>query len=400
MKSISTEIPKWLLVSLLILLGLACVYGLWQVAAHTSWGESDFYKYWSASYLFSTGQNPYDPALMRTVQQTQIPSRPDAVIMAWNPPTLLLFLLPLAWFSYTTAKAIWLIVNVTILFVMSALLIRLYLPKDDKKAVLFFLLFAFAFPPVLIGIAMGQVTFLVPLGILACMALMKKGHWFWAGAVLILTTIKPHIVVLPFIYLLIHMAKQRQYKGWLGLVLAGAVCAAILFAFRPLLISDMLGLMKIAPVHWATPTIGGLLSFLQVSETVRYMIVLLLPLPFLLAKYEAAIPMELAVALLTLITVPTTFFGWSFDQTILLIPIAQVFNWLGRSKYKVANAAIAAVIVIALGVNYFQLAININDVFFLWVPIFWWLLFGLSWVFFSKSTGLNARTEAISRANL
>jgi hypothetical protein len=194
------------------------------------------------------------------------------------------------------------------------------------------------------------------------------------------------LIVLPVIYLLIYVTKQRQYRVWLGLILAGLVCSVILFAFRPPLISDLIGLTKIAPIHWNTPTIGGLLSFLRISEWTRYIIILLLPLPVLLAIYWETMGMELAVALLTLITVPTTFFGWSYDQSILLIPIAQVFNWLALSKKKNLNIWIVIAVIISLVINSLQRTlVAMNDVYYLWVPLFWWLIFGLSWKYLPVS---------------
>jgi len=101
--------------------------------------------------------------------------------------------------------------------------------------------------------------------------------------------------------------------------------------------------------------------------------------------------MELAVALLTLITVPTTFFGWNYDQTILLIPIVQVFSWLSQSKEKAVNIGIIVVIGITLVVNYCQHFIFVNDLFYLWIPIFWWIIFGFGWYHFQRQ--VQAATE-------
>jgi len=266
------------------------------------------------------------------------------------------------------------------------LLARLYLPPGNNKIAVLFLIFAFSLPQVVTGIVIGQVTFLVFLGLIACMALIKKERWFWAGAVLILTIIKPHMVVLPLIYILIHMAQRRQYKGWVGLILAGISCLVIVTLFRPHWVGDLLGEMAIPPIHWATPTIGGLLSSWGLPDFTRYLMILFLPLPFILAKYQASIKMELAVALLTLITVPTTFFGWSFDQVILLIPIAQVFAWMTLAKNKTINFWFVFALVVSLGITYIQRAQISNDVYYVWFPFFWWFIFGLTWYLFSFKT--------------
>jgi hypothetical protein len=313
---------------------------------------------------------------MTAVQQQQVNSHLDVTILTWNPPTLFIFLLPLAWMSFNVAKFTWLIVNITIVFTAGLMLTSVYLSAASPRAKFAFLIFAMGFPAVLNGIYMGQITFLVFWGLTACMTLIRKEQWFWAGAVLIFTTVKPHIAVLPIIYLLIYMLINRKFVGWIGLATAAGVCILILLLFRSSLLFDLSGATTVANVRWATSTIGGLLSYFGITEAARYLILLFLPLPFVLAKYSEKISMELSVALLTLITVPTTVFGWSYDQTILLIPIAQVFGWLTHSKYK---WWIAFFILSALIINYYQRILTINETYYVWVPLFWCILFGLMW---------------------
>ena len=381
-----THILRWLLIILLVLLSFVCVAALWHATVTSDVGKSDFIGYWSATYLLQHGQNPYDEASMGVLQHVQMKTEVEPTIMAWNPPTLFIFLLPLAWFSFTTARFLLLAINIIILLAAGLILARMYLPPGKPRLMVIYLLFVIGFPQALSAIYMGQVTFFVFLGLVASLALIKKEQWFWAGAVLVLTTIKPHLVILPLIYLLIYMARKRHYEGWIGLILAGAICAVVLFILRPNWIYDLIGLMAIAPIHWATPTIGGLLGYWQLSDAGRYLVLLFLPLPFLLLRYEAKINIELAVALLTLITVPTTFFGWSYDQTMLLIPIAQIFSWVSASKNLTFKFCIVSVVLVALGLNFYQRLFNRNDVFYLWVPLFWWLVFGVSWRYFSRTT--------------
>jgi hypothetical protein len=137
-----------------------------------------------------------------------------------------------------------------------------------------------------------------------------------------------------------------------------------------------MGETSIASVRWATSTIGGLLSYWNITEAARYLFVLLLPLPVYMALHPEKFSVEFSVALLTLITLPTTFYGWSYDQTILLIPIAQIFNWLTRSKYKTLTVAL---ILAMLAFNYFQRMLPLNEVYYVWVPLAWWMIFGITW---------------------
>ena len=386
MKAINRKTLQWLLLSLMLFIGIVFLLLLWNVTSTTTVGESDLIGYWSATYLFHNGQNPYDPKLLDFLQHVQMQTGLNYTIMAWNPPFLFVFLLPLAWLPFSTAKFAMLLMNLIIVLAASLMLSRLYLPTGNMRLTLIYLLLAISLPQVISGLYMGQVTFFVFLGLVSSMALIKKGQWFWAGAVLVLTSIKPHMAILAVIYLLIHMAQHRQYKGWRGLISASIVCVLILFAFRFSWIHDLLGETAIAPVNWATPTIGGLLSYLHISEYGRYLIVLLLPLPFLLARYQATVSMEFSVALLTLVTVPTTFFGWSYDQTILLIPIAMIFNLISRLNNKSFNFWLAMTITAAIALNYWQRLLNTNDVYYFWVPLFWCLIFGLTWYLHSTKS--------------
>jgi hypothetical protein len=349
---------------------------LWDLASTTDFGESDFRIYWSAAYLLGRGQNPYDIEAIKTVQETQAHGISNETIMAWNPPYLFLFLLPFTGLSFVAAKFAWLLVNLLILITAAILLTDLYLDTAPPGMKFAFLIFALAFLPAITGLYMGQVTFLGFWGLVACMALLKKGQWFWAGAVLILTTIKPHIVVLAVLYLLLYMASQRKFQGWAGLAVAGLAGFGILLLFRPDLIGNLVGETSVASGRWATSTIGGLLSYLGITEAARFLILLFLPVPFYLARHPERYSVEFSVALLTLITVPTTIFGWSYDQTILLIPIAQVFRWLADSKYK--SALIAIILSVTLA-NYVQRVLPLNEVFYVWFPLLWWVIFGIAW---------------------
>lgn len=379
MKFTASDKPRLLVALVIIVIALLNILWLWQLGATSEIGKGDFLAYWSASSLLRNGQNPYAPELVLDVQQSQIGTSWDYPIMTWNPPSLLVFLLPLAGLPFPAAKSVWLIINLTIILLATVMLIRIYLPPDNWKILLAFLLFAVAFPQVLVGLIMGQVVSLVFLGLVLSMLLIKREQWFLAGASLILLTVKPQLIILVLIYLLAYMAQKRQYLGWLGLALAGLVSAAVLFLFRPEWILDYTSLRTIAPIQWATPTVGGLLSFLQISENARYLIIFLLPLPLILALYKDSLKMETAVAGLTLVTIPLTFFGWSYDQIMLLVPIAQIFAWMSESRSRMLGVLIAVLIFLSLVVNYYQRFQNTNEVYYLWIPLFWMLIYALTW---------------------
>jgi len=355
------------------------INSIWVLASKTSFGENDFVGYWSATYLISTGQNPYNPELMESTQKTKLETSQDEVIMAWNPPTLFIFLLPLALLPFFEAKFVWILINLSIIIAVGLILNKIYNPNQNSKLTLANVLFPLLFPPVISGLYMGQVTFLVLLGLTASVYFIKRSAWFWAGMALILTSIKPHLVILTIPYLVIYMIRKRKLNGWAGMLTSGVICIIILFLFRPDWVNDLIGLSSIAPVNWATPTIGGLLSSMKITESARYLIVVFFPLPFLLAWYSNKFSLDFSVALLTLITIPFTFFGWNYDQSMLLIPISLIFTWLASSNKKLPVFLVAIAIMASLAVNVYLRLLSTNDLFFVWVPIFWCLLFPIAW---------------------
>lgn len=388
MKLFQKQISPWLLY-LLIVIGLFfCLTALWRASSTSSLGSSDFFGYWSATHLIAHGENPYDIDSMREVQRN-IPTGLEEVIMAWNPPLLFVFLLPLGWLSFSCAKFIWLAVNIGVFLTAALMLAQLYIPATRATARLLFLIFAVFMPQAISSLFMGQVTFLVYFGLVLSLVFLSKERVFWAGAALIFTLIKPHLVVLALVYLFVWMARKRQFIGWVGLVLAGLICMVILFSIRPLWVMDLIGELKISPVNWFTPTVGGLMSYLGVSDAFRSLIFFLLPLPVYLAWFRPNLDAKSVVAFLTLLTVPLTFFGWSYDQVILLIPIAQLFAWVSLSEGKTHKRWFSILLALPVFAYYIHFSLTQNDLYLIWFPFSLWIVYYLAWRLLLRTIPIN-----------
>ncbi len=345
-------------------------------------GTSDFNAYWAASRLFLEGRNPCDPANMLEMERAHFDSDQGFVMMTWNPPTMWIFMLPLAWMPFQVARAVWLLINVALILLSCLLLGVIYLPRDRIAPLLTYYLVMAFFAPVLLAVLAGQITFLVVFGVAASIFLIQRERWFWAGAVLILTSVKPHLVTLVGPYLMLYMAVRRKWAGWLGLGLAGVICLLLLFALRPAWMLDFGALLDAPPVNWATPTIGGFLTWRGVGSWAQYVgLGLLLLLPFFLRRPEP-VSLQTTASVLTLITLPTTFFGWSYDQSLLLLPIAQIVGWLfGPLRSAVARWVLGASMLVAITANLGQRMLETNEVYFVWVPLAWGAIYALaSWV--------------------
>lgn len=370
--------PLWV-IYLLILAGIGfCLVALWRISSTFAFGGGDFIGYWSATSLIAHGENPYDFVRMAEFQNA-IPTGLDATIMAWNPPLLFVFLLPLSWLPFVVAKFVWLIINIIIFLSASVIVAHLYMPEDNFNIRLWFLIFAVCLPQTISGIFMGQITFLVYFGLALGLVLLDRKQFFWAGVALILTLIKPHLVLLALVYILVFTARKKHYETWYGLAFAGLLCIAILFILRSAWVYDLIGQTKASPVNWFTPTVGGLMSYLGVSEMFRLMILFVLPLPVYLAWFHADANPKVIVAVLTLLTIPITFFGWSYDQVILLIPIAQIFAWVKLARSKYVGQVIFVSFVFAAFVLVAQRVFIKNDLYQLWFPFFIWVVYYFTW---------------------
>ena len=96
------------------------------------------------------------------------------------------------------------------------------------------------------------------------------------------------------------------------------------------------------------------------------------------------------VALLIIITVPTTFFGWSYDQTILAIPIAQLFGWIALSSRNTTKLLGGAAIVLVVLLSWTHRILTTSDVFYLWIPLVWAVVYGV--YFARRALGLNTES--------
>jgi hypothetical protein len=191
-----------------------------------------------------------------------------------------------------------------------------------------------------------------------------------------------------------YMAFRRKWDGWIGFLCAGMACVAVLSLIHPAWLQDYFGLTQIAPVYWATPTIGGLLSDLGITNVARYAIVVLIPVSIILAHPRFALPIETTVAWLTLVTVPFTFFGWSYDQSLLLIPAAQVATWLShidRLWIKLSFAGAILLISVVIVVQRFQ---NLSEIGFVWVGIAWLVLYSAVWMLHRQASSHLVLTHA------
>lgn len=178
---------------------------------------SDFIAFWSAARLAVEGHGTWAWDLHRLASD-QFGAFPGlAGPTAWvYPPATLVFVAPLGYLSHPAAFLVWTAVGLGVFFAALAPVLR-----GRRYA----WPLAVAFPGVWLGIAQGQTEFVVA-GLAGGALLLLDRHQRWAGVLIGLLVIKPHLAVL-FPVILVAGRRWRTF-AWAAITALGAMAAGVL----------------------------------------------------------------------------------------------------------------------------------------------------------------------------
>lgn len=330
-------------------------------------GSIDFRPYWSSSFLLAHGQDFSDPSKLDNVERTLTGWSEPFTMIAWFAPTGNLVLLPYTLFPFSRAVYYWLITNVMIVF-FSALLI--WGNTTSHKWIP--LVAAFSFSMTLLSLIFGQVNTLVLLGVALFLFFSASRHDYATGASLVLTTIKPHLLILTLPLLLLDIVRRKQWRVFAGFVGALAGSALILFYFYPawpvsfwhLVASGMDSARE-------APTLSGLLVMAGDRTWAEWIWAIGLFFAIIVwwkrgKEWDRRSLIDVSI-LAGMMLAPI---GWSYDQVMLLFPLLSVLEWVanGSLTRKDAIAVLLALIIIN-GVTYYERTLVPSEVWFFWVPL-------------------------------
>ncbi len=368
MKNDKPIVNGFILLAVLVLLVIST--SLIPVAAPASYG--DYQAYWSASYLLAHSQNFTDLDLLLQVEQEKTGWTRDFVMSTWNPPWLLVLLIPYTWLPFQQAAWLWLFTNISLVFTASLLSWRVFhLSRHEAKQEWVALLLAFLFVPTLLAIFVGQVNTLVYFGLAGFLFFYLGNKPFAAGAVLALTFVKPHLVYVTLPIILLIAAREKQWRVWLGLGSVILFLTGIAFGLRPMFVLDYGRSMAASNLlSWQTPTLGGILTFLWGWDWSKWIGVAILPLTVGLWYRRpnwTTSSWVIGTLLISLITAP---FGWGYDAIILLIPILQMAVWAVTGKLDRRNAGLLFLFLFIMDLLLFRLRVQeINEVYYFGLPV-------------------------------
>jgi len=321
---------------LLIVLVFALVFMLSHL--RTSAGEKDLLVYWSAARLLATGGNPFDQTMLQTLQRTTRPNpvaHPAQIWAAWNPPWLLLVMLPLGLLPFDWAVRAWLLCSMVLMLMASTWTWRWSASSAHPRGLLIVLGSTLAFGQTLCCLHEGQISGLVLVGLVVGLWCLQAGHDHWAGVALLLTTIKPHLTYFVLWLVLLWVIRHRRWKVAVGLLGSALACMLALWLIFPGWLPAYVRLLSGNTnvfFEILSATIGGLAYALWGTQVLRFAGVLLLPLTgavLSLANSEGWLT-TMNVALL--LSVPLAPYGSNFDQVVLLPSIIQMIVWMWRGE--------------------------------------------------------------------
>ena len=359
-----SNISNTLKIILIILLGTIIV--LFPISLPPGAGDWDLQAYWSSAYLFARGQDFSDPVTLGEIEHTLTTRDDPDTLYSWFSPIGNIVLLPFTFIPFTKAVFYWLVLNIIILF-YSAMLIwerpdsRLWIP----------LLAVFSFSMTVVSLVFGQINFFEVLGLALFLALSKSNRQYLAGASLVLTTIKPHLVILTLPILLLDLLRKKEWRVLTGFSLALAFCLTILFAFYPPWMQSFWTVITSGMSTFReTPNINGLLVLIGEYNLGKliWLIILILGVIWWWKRGQTwdrrtFIDISLAAGL---IVAPI---GWSYDQIMLLFPILSLLSWITQGETsRQTSRAILIILIAANLLTYILRTFTPSDVWFFWVP--------------------------------
>lgn len=249
---IATAVCLSLTVMMAALLGVsAVIYGSGQAGN----GKRDFLEYWAAGQLFAHGGNPYDYAA--TVRLERLGGADGNYDISLSPPLILWLVLPLGLVNIQAAAMLWMI----FLLVSFAVSVRLQWVLSGRPGDHLYLL-GFCFAPPIYCVMSGQIGAFLLLGIVLFLWLHESQPSF-AGAALVLCTVKPHLF-LPFaLVVMLWVVYGRRYRVLAGYAAGLLAASATAFWFDPRAWVEWEQWLRVAkPADAMVPTLSGWFRFI------------------------------------------------------------------------------------------------------------------------------------------
>jgi len=347
-------------------------------------GENDFLRYWSASRLFITGENPYDESSLRNLQKINHPKpeiRDKDVGGVWNPPLVLLILAPFGILPFIIAFKLWLFLNVFLLVMTLYVTWHMAAGSDYQKYFPLVLIAGFLFGDTIHLIRLGQISAIILFSLILGISLIKKEKDSIAGAILFLTAIKPHLVYLVLSVIVVWSIRERRWKIIIGMTLAAFLTSIVSWLFFPEWLTAYRNALYQLPYSGIyCSTLGSFAASVWGVTFFRYIGVLLLPMAFPLSKLILRRGWLTTINVGLTISIPLSPYGFSFDQVLLLPAVTEMIAWLIKKELSSFKAIfILGGLFVTYAASIWMMTIQLPYYWHFWTALALFFLYFVAW---------------------
>jgi hypothetical protein len=301
-------------------------------------------------------------------------------MMVWNPPWLMLLLLPIGLLSFKSAAYAWLFINFIIIglsLYTSWTFVNRFI---NEKSFLFLLGFSLTFYPTLILLYLGQISTIILFSLLMFIVLVESNRDTLAGMVLLMTTIKPHVTYLVLLVIMIWVIKNKRWRVAISATTAAIVSIVAILLINPTWIRDYISTLNSLPYNYlSTSTLGSFMNDVFGIQIFRYSFLVLLPMIFPLVTAVEKIGFFTTFNFTLLLSIPLSPYGFAFDHVLLLPAIAQIVARLSmddglRGTRLLAAGGLATIYI----VNIWLISHKVLYSYYFWMPLALLLIFLLT----------------------
>lgn len=348
-------------------------------------GGGDFIAYWSSAHLLISGGDPYDQYQMTELEIHTQPGRfnnENVLLNAWNPPWLIISLIPLGFLPFEIALRMWIFISTLLIAISIRYSWKLIDNNFSERDFLLTTLIGFTFGPTLSLFGLGQISGLLLISMVLIIYLLKINKDLLAGALSVFMLSKPHISYLVVIYLLIFIVTNNRWKFLWGLFGSILLSSIVMWILLPEWIESYYSLISSLPYSSVyTSTVGSLISDIFDINYFNAIGVLLLPIILYSCQRLSRGDLLTAVNIGFLISLPLSFFGFLFDQVVLIPSLIQIYKFgiKDQSNNYIKGIVIFGYLLIFLFTLLLLVRENIKYYWFFWIPVSILSLFLFAW---------------------
>lgn len=287
-----------------------------------------------------------------------------------HPPSLGLLFLPLAWVDYATAARWWLGIGLVALIVGMALIGRLAMGRWSVGWTVVLAALGLVWSPVVFDLALGNLNVILFSLLVGSWWALRSGHSLIGGVILGFSLLIKQVAWPVFLLLLWRRDYRAAFSalttGLIGYLLTGSIAGAdqVIIYVREVL-PQVGGWYRTAGGNFSLWTIGPRLfdgttvpdgtnatqiAPLFASQPLAWLVALAVPALVLVLTGLAVrrhLQHDHAFGVAVCLSVVINPIAWEYYLVLLIIPVAQVWAWLGRYRFPV-QATNLTLLVLAL----------------------------------------------------